>query len=154
MSPQAKTLFFPFPLCQNTIPFHTWLHLVTTWLHLVTTWQHMITTWQQLVTPGNSWPPLTDNMRAYTTSSLVVPPIKFEFPAIFFSQNLATELVPEIKFLDIGPPPKVLLRSDLPHETSLRWDWWRIANSCKSLISSPKIVKKTKNFKLSRSCSH
>ena len=62
------------------------LYLVTpghTWQHLVTTWQHLVTTWQHLVTPGNTWSPVTGDTRTQTGVSIVKPPVKFEFPALF-----------------------------------------------------------------------
>ena len=144
-SPNAKTLFSTFPLCQNTSWSHlitTWQHLVTpgniwshlatpghqkqptkghklrplfdipatpkhytwshlatpghTWQHLVTTWQHLVTTWQHLVTPGNTWSPVTGDTRTQTGVSIVKPPVKFEFPALFSAKPWPTGPVPEI----------------------------------------------------------
>ena len=55
--------------------------------YLVTTWQHLVTPWQHLVTPGNTWSPLTANIRTQTATSIVAPTMKFEFPAPFAPQT-------------------------------------------------------------------
>ena len=72
-------IILPFSLHQNTIPGHTWSHLATPG-HLLATPGHI------LATPGNTWSPLTANMRTETATSIVAPPSKFEFPALFLTE--------------------------------------------------------------------